>query len=190
MLCLDRPRANPDTRVFASRAVRFGQGKARPTLVGCRIPPICRRTMLDGAMWLDRNGIPWLTAVALRQFPSRLVGWQGKHEYSSTKVVLLSISEHARLSLRFVGSSQVVVVSYRVEVYAVGADVGVDAVAMLDDQSSYQAPVPVKSTTYIVISPDSLSVRERPGFVVADEQICCSAGQLHVQACSPFTHDL
>lgn len=52
--------------------------------------------------------------------------------------------------------------AYNVQVYGVGAKVGVDAVARLQDRTPTSAGIGVLSGSYITMSADSSSVRNLP----------------------------
>lgn len=60
--------------------------------------------------------------------------------------------------------TQILVMHSRVEVYTVGAAVGVDEVVQLQQVTSFWSSPKVLWASYIVVSPDSLSVRKLPGF--------------------------
>lgn len=80
----------------------------------------------------------------------------------SMAVLLVAVPERAMLAT---GSTQVLVVNFRVEVYSVGDAVGVGAVLEVQEENSYCSLVAVREASFIVMSDDALSVRKLASFV-------------------------
>lgn len=88
--------------------------------------------------------------------------------------------------------TQILVVYSRVEVYTVGAAVGVDEVVQLQQVTSFRSSPKVLWASYIVVSPDSLSVRKLPGFSQSGgrkqaKQLCSS--RIYLFFCCTYAHD-